>query len=192
MQQTIAFAVLALASSGLVGLHAQPAIEVAPSTRATSEVSIAYRSDSATQRPTVKRIRLDYGQPHLRGRTLHTDSLVPYDKVWRTGANAATTLHTDVDLVVGGAELASGTYVLFTLPSRAGWTLIVQRSPETPSNEYDASRDLVRIDLRHRALPEPAESLTMTLIPSLSSGMPRGELRLTWGLDELSADWAVR
>lgn len=191
MQQTIAFAVLALAFSGLAGLHAQPAIEVAPSTRATSEVSIAYRSDSA-RRPAVKRIRLDYGQPHLRGRTLHTDSLVPYDKVWRTGANAATTLHTDVDLEIGGAELAPGTYVLFTLPSRAGWKLIVQRSPETPSNEYDASRDLVRIDLRHRALPEPAESLTMTLIPSLASGTPRGELRLAWGLDELSTDWAVR
>lgn len=167
-------------------------MQVAPSTRATSEATISVPRDSAAARGQVLKIRLDYGQPHLRGRTLHTDSLVPYDRVWRTGANAPTTLHTDVDLVLGGGELQRGSYVLYTLPSRAGWTLIVQRLREEMSNEYDASHDLVRIDLRHRVLPEPAESLTMTLIPALGAVPPSGELRFSWGLDELSADWSVR
>ena len=73
-------------------------------------------------------IRVDYGQPHLRGRILHTDSLLPYDKPWRLGANGVTTLTTDVDLVLGGATIPSGTYVLYAIPGRATWKLVVQRN----------------------------------------------------------------
>ena len=137
-------------------------------------------------------IRLDYGQPHLRGRTLHTDSLVPYDKPWRTGAGASTTLTTDVDLVLGGTTLAKGTYVLYTLPGRSGWKLIIQRSVRQSAMQYSDSNDVTRIDLRHTTLPSPLESLTMWLIPSLEPGPARGEVRFAWGTDQLSTDWSVK
>ena len=105
---------LSLTISG--ALSAQPALRPAPSGRATSVVTLTVPREQAapgaqpapapTEPPVT--IALDYGQPHLRGRTLHTDSLVPYDKPWRTGANDPTTLTTGVDLVVGGAAIPAG------------------------------------------------------------------------------------
>jgi hypothetical protein len=133
------------------------------------------------------KIRLDYGQPHLRGRSLHTDSLVPYDSLWRTGANEATTLRTDVDLVIGGVAIAKGAYSLLTLPGRAGWKLVLR-----PITGTMPTPDGFRIDLRRRELAEPIESLSMSLIPSLEPGPARGEFRLAWGKWELTTDWSVK
>lgn len=142
--------------------------------------------------PKPMAIRLDYGQPHLRGRALHTDSLVPYDKPWRMGANGSTTLTTDVDMVLGGTPLARGTYVLYTVPSRAGWKLVIQRSVGQSAMQFADSNDVARIPLRHTMLTAPAESLTMWLIPSPDTTVARGELRIAWGTDQLSADWLVK
>jgi hypothetical protein len=184
---------LALATSSL-SAQAATARRAMPSTRATAEVSLAVPQTPgaapATPAPAPAVIRLDYGQPHLRGRALFTDSLVPYDKPWRTGANAATTLRTDVPLTLGGAQVNAGTYVVLTLPSRTGWKLILQR--EGAPAEYSAANDVARIDLRARTLPSPIESLSMWLIPSTQPGAARGELRMAWGTTELSTDWVVR
>jgi hypothetical protein len=136
------------------------------------------------------RITIDHGQPHLRGRSLHTDSLVPYDVPWRTGANAATTLTTEIELELAGERLPAGRYVLFTLPERDRWTLLVQRDVGQESG-YDAANDLARIPLRRRTLSAPLESLSIWLVPSTAPGAARGELRLAWGHTELSADWMV-
>lgn len=140
----------------------------------------------------AKVIKLDYGQPHLRGRALFTDSLVPYDKPWRLGANNATTLITDVDIDLGGKTLAKGTYILYALPSRTQWKLIVQKSAGQSAMEYSDANDVARIDLRRRDLSSAIESLTMWLIPSLERGMAHGELRFAWGNVELSAPWTVK
>lgn len=194
-------------------LAAQPGLRPAASGRATSVVTLSVPRDPSTQAapaasaptdPPVT-ITLDYGQPHLRGRSLHTDSLVPYDKPWRTGANAPTTLTTDVDLVVGGATVPKGSYVLQTLPSRAGWKLLIQKhvepqtstaaSPAAPPQAepaYDPANDVARVDLRRTTLPVPLESLSMWLIPSTQPGPPRGELRLAWGTVALATDWSVK
>ena len=172
-------------------LSAQAVLRPSPSGRATSEVSLAYPQGQAPAGAQPMSIRLDYGQPHLRGRTLHTDSLVPYDKAWRTGANAPTTLKTDVDLVIGGATVPRGTYVLYTLPSRAGWKLIIQRSANQTA-EYDPAHDVARVDLRQQTLAAPIESLTMWLIPSTQPGVARGELRMAWGTTALSTDWTMK
>ncbi|MGZ8411219.1 MAG: DUF2911 domain-containing protein, partial [Gemmatirosa sp.] len=163
MRTTLLIAPLALALAAGT-LSAQAARRPMPSTRATAEVSLAYPQGQAPEGATPAVIRVDYGQPHLRGRTLFTDSLVPYDKPWRTGANAATTLRTDVPLTLGSATLPAGSYVLVTLPSRAGWKLIVQR--EGAPAAYDAANDVARLDLRTRTLAAPMESFSIWLIPS--------------------------
>lgn len=194
-------------------VFAQAVLRPAPSGRATSEVSLSYpaaapamagmagmgasaASGAAAPAPAAASkpllIRLDYGQPHLRGRALHTDSLVPYDKPWRTGASGATMLSTDVDLVLGGASLAKGTYVLYTIPGRAKWTLVVQKNVGQSAMQYDAVNDVMRIDLRYAVLPAPMEAFTMWLVPSLAPGAAKGELRFAWGTDQLSTDWSVR
>ena len=179
---------LALSAS----LSGQTTLRAAASTRATSEVALSYPEGQGPADAKPMSIKLDYGQPHLRGRALLTDSLVPYDKPWRTGANAATRLTTDVDLVLGGTTLPRGTYVLFTQPSRAGWTLIVQKNATTPEATYDAANDIARVNLRTRALAEPVESLSIALIPAVGAGTPHGELRISWGTFAVSTDWSVK
>ena len=183
---------VALALTIAATLPAQATLRAAPSTRATSEVSLTYPQGQGPADAKPMTIKLDYGQPHLRGRVLHTDSLVPYDKPWRLGANAATRLATDVDLVLGGTTLPKGTYVLFTLPSRAGWKLIVQKDGPKPEVTYDAANDIASIALRWRTLAEPVESLTMTLIPATGPGAAHGELRISWGTFVQSTDWTVK
>lgn len=191
-------ALLALALSATVAttLAAQGPMRVAPSGRATTEVTLTFVDSAARAAAQPSKIRIDYGQPHLRGRKLLTDSLVPYDKAWRTGANGATMLTTDVDLVIGGASVPKGTYVLQTLPSRSGWKLLIQKdvgqSPPAAATTYNPANDVARVDLRQSTLPGALESLTIWLIPSTQPGPPRGELRLVWGTIALATDWSVK
>lgn len=164
-------------------------LQVAPSGRASTEVVLTQvrRQGQAPGQP--RRIVIDYGQPHARGRRIVGD-VVPFDAVWRTGANRATHLMTEVDLSLGGAAVPKGTYTLFTLPTRQGWKLIVSRQTDQWGTGYDPSQDLARIDLRTRTLTEPVESFTMWLVPATGQP-PRGILRFAWGDTELSTDWAV-
>lgn len=174
---------------------AQAAVRAAPSTRATAEVVLTLADSAARANSNPAKIRLDYGQPHLRGRVIHTDSLVPYDKPWRTGANDATTLDTDLDLVIGGKAVPRGKYVIETLPSRSGWKLLLikEDAPEpAPDTPYNPASYFAVIDLRGSTLAAPMESLTMALIPARGEGAPRGELRISWGTTAQSVDWAVR
>src|SRR5438477_5945415 len=177
-----------LCSVAATTLQAQGALRPEPSGRGSTEVHLGVPQSDA--KPLS--IKLDYGQPHLRGRALHTDSLVPYDKQWRLGANENTTLTTEVDLVVGGKTLPKGSYVLYTIPGRSAWKLVVQRNVGQPEIVYSDSNDVARLDLRHSALASPLESFTMWLIPSTTPGPGRGELRFAWGNDQLSADWSVK
>ena len=179
---------------GASSLSAQAALRAAPSGRATTEITLSYPEDSTPPGFTPVTIRVEYGQPHLRGRVLHTDSLVPYDRPWRTGANAPTMLTTGIDIDIGGKALPKGSYVLWTLPSRSGWMLIVQKppAPGVEGGMYEQANDVHRIPLRLQPVSAPIESLTMTLIPSRASGKPRGELRIGWGTSLLSAEWVVR
>lgn len=189
---TIAFALAAVTA---VSAQAQGPLQVAPSGRGTTEVTITPVDSAARAAAKPSLIRLDYGQPHLRGRKIYTDSLIPYDKVWRTGANAATTLTTDVDLVLGGANLPKGRYIVSTLPGRSGWKLLIQKEPTQPpppDSPYDVSREVARIDLKQTTLAAPIESLTMWLIPARGSGPPRGQLVIAWSNVSLSTDWTAR
>jgi len=192
-------AVAALASCAVsTTMQAQAgARRAAPSTRAIAEMSLTF-ADTAAQRAAGKpaMVRIDYGQPHLRGRKLLTDSLVPMGKVWRLGANAATLFTTDVDLTLGGKDVAKGRYVAQLLPERTGWTLILQQETTGAAQvnvaAYDAAKDYARIPLTATTLSTPQESLAITLVPSTAPGAQKGEMVITWGTVHLKADWVVR
>ena len=175
-----------------LGAEAQSDLRPAPSSHAISEVLLRPANAQPGDTTPPKSIRVDYGQPHLRGRKLHTDSLVPYDKLWRTGANDPTTLTTDVDLVVGGTTIPKGAYVLYTIPGRTAWSLILQKSVGQSTTDYNAASDVARISIRPQTSAAPVESLTMWLIPSTQPGAGRGELRLAWGTTVLSTEWSVK
>jgi hypothetical protein len=191
---TLSVLVLSLASAG--SLVAQSNLRPAPSGRATSVVSLTVPREQGAPAPAQAEqpvtIKLDYGQPHLRGRTLHKDTtLVPYDRPWRTGANDATTLTTGVDLVIGGATIPAGAYVLYTIPTRGDWKLILQKSAGQTA-EYNQALDVARVDMKRTNLSQPLESLTMWLIPSTAPGTGQGELRIAWGTTAVSTTWSVK
>lgn len=181
---TLATTILASA----VGGQASPRT-AAPSTRATVTVNLT--PAQGVQGVEAAAIRIDYGQPHLRGRRLHTPGLVPYDSVWRLGANEATSLETGVDLVLGGHRLTQGKYSLYALPSAGGWQLIINSNTGQWGTDYAAQHDVARIPLMKRALSSPLESFSMWLIPSRAPGAPSGELRFAWGDVELATEWRV-
>jgi hypothetical protein len=152
-----------------------------------------YEEDASLTGPS--RIAITYGQPHARGRKVE-GGLIPLDTVWRFGANAATTLHTDLDITLGTLKLPRGDYSLFILYTRTGYSLIVNRGTGQWGTDRDASTDIGRITLTSRTMAEPEPSLTIYLVPESprpGSGYAelRGVLRITWGTTELTTSWQV-
>jgi hypothetical protein len=92
-----------------------------------------------------KAISLNYSSPAVKGRTIWGD-LVPYGKVWRTGANEATIFETSGDLVINGQKLPAGKYGLFTIPGEKEWTIIFNSVwDQWGAFKYDASKDVLRL-----------------------------------------------
>jgi hypothetical protein len=142
------------------------------------------------------RIAIDYGQPHLRGRSvIGMAGVMPWDSVWRTGANMSTQLTAEVDMTIGNTFVPRGIYTLFSLPTRNGWKLVISKEVLQWGTDYDPSKDFARIDLRQRTLAEPIESLTFWLVPAIedppSTTFPHGVLKFAWGTTELSTNWRV-
>ena len=133
-------------------------------------------------------IEVRYGRPSMRGRVIFGD-LVPYGRVWRTGANEATQLSTDADLLLGEHRLPAGRYSLFTIPDRAGWTLIVNRLSDQWGTQYDPDRDVARIPMDVERLNRPVETFTISVVPT---GVEEAEavLRLEW--ERTRASVAIR
>jgi hypothetical protein len=112
-------------------------------------------------------VMVDYSRPAKRGRTIFgANGLVPYGRVWRTGANAATTLVTSAPLRVGQTQLPAGTYTLYTLPDANGWQLIVNRQTGQWGTDYDQTQDVARIPMQVTTLQSPAEQFTIAVEPA--------------------------
>lgn len=185
--------VLATAAASVRAQEPEPRT-VEASSFATTEVRIRGRYVGTTLMDTPEegpsRITITYGQPHARGREI-IGGLVPYDEVWRFGANLATILRTDVDMTLGGTSIPQGVYSLWALPAKRGWTLIVNKQVGQWGMNYDASKDLARIPLHSRTLAEPFESFTIYLIPNLDKpGF--GTLKIVWEKTELTAEWEAK
>jgi hypothetical protein len=109
-----------------------------------------------------KSVTVDYSSPRAKGRKIYGE-LVPYDKVWRTGANEATTLNTTSDITIGGTAVPAGTYTLFTIPNKDKWTLIISKKTGQWGTDYPGpSNDLARVDMKVSALPSPVENFTIS------------------------------
>lgn len=84
--------------------------------------------DSVTFRVAGVDVKICYGRPSARGRTMIGGSSVPFGKIWRTGANEPTLLRTPVALTIAGVPVPAGTYSVYTVPGEAEWEIIVNRS----------------------------------------------------------------
>ena len=133
-------------------------------------------------------VTIDYARPSMRGRKI-MGGLVPFDKVWRTGANAATTLKTDAALEIGGVAVPAGTYTLYTLPGEKAWKLIINKQTGQWGTQYDQAQDHARIDLKVEAIPQPIELFTITLA---GTGAKAGLLSMEWESTKLSVPFIVK
>jgi hypothetical protein len=123
---------------------------------------------------------VDYGRPALRGRNVWVNGVLG-DTLWRTGANAATQLGTDADIVIGGATIPAGTYSLWTATT-GGYQLVVNSQHGQWGTEYDRTKDLARIPLRDSAASPLVERFTIAFTPDGSATL----LTLAWGDKRLS------
>jgi hypothetical protein len=128
-------------------------------------------------------VDVNYGRPSMRGRVV-MGQLVPWNKVWRTGANRATHFSTGVDLMIEGVPVPRGRYTLFTLPSPTGWKVILNKQTDQWGTVYDPSLDLARFDAVVDPAPAVVDTFTIRLDPA---GKDRGVLRLLWEHTTVSA-----
>lgn len=107
-------------------------------------------------------IKTDYSSPRMKGREIY-GSLVPYGKVWRTGANEATTFVPSTGVEVGGKEVPAGSYTIFTVPNQNEWTLIVNKKTGEWGIPYKYESDeLARVPMKVSKLSSPKEDFTIS------------------------------
>jgi hypothetical protein len=106
-------------------------------------------------------VELSYSRPNLKGRKA-IGELVPFGKVWRTGANSATTLTFGDDVTIGDKKIAAGKYGLLSIPDKDNWILIITKQLDVTSpSAYKESEDVVRVNVKPIALANKIETFTM-------------------------------
>lgn len=131
-----------------------------------------------------KSVTIKYSRPSMKGRKIY-GGLVPYGQVWRTGANAATSLTTDTALDIGGTNVPAGSYTLYTIPTETGWTLVVSKQTGQWGTEYSQGQDLARIPMKVTQLPSGLETFTISFD---KTGPKAATLKLDWELTSASVN----
>ncbi len=133
-------------------------------------------------------LSVDYGRPLARGRAL-LGNVIGYDRVWRTGANAATQLTTSAPISLAGLSLPAGTYTLWTVPHVSGVELVVNKQTGQWGTEYRRSEDLGKAPMASDSVDPPVEKFTISIEPT---GGRRGTLAMAWGTFQWTVPIVVR
>lgn len=148
------------AASGCVVMNA----ERLPLARRTSPLdSVSFKVGSSD-------VKVCYSRPALRGRTVFGTDLVPYGKIWRTGANEPTMIHTTGAITVAGVAVPAGTYSLYTVPGEKEWEVVINRSitqwgHESTYTDEVKAQEVGRGKVKPQATKAPVEKLTFLSEP---------------------------
>jgi len=153
-----------MVAAAVAPLGAQSLDVPAPSTKAKVEMRVGITDFS-----------VDYSSPAMRGRKIF-GGLVPYDKLWRTGANASTKLTASRDFTFGESAVPKGTYSVFTIPGASSWTVILNKDVDAGTGEYDQKNDAARITVTPEA-SAPRERMTFIFSDTTDSAT---RLDLEW------------
>lgn len=135
-----------------------------------------------------KTIKTDYSSPRMKGRKIF-GGLVPFGKVWRTGANEATTFVTSGEVEVGEKTVPAGSYTLFTVPEANKWTLIINKKTGEWGIPYKYESDeLARVDMKVSKLPSPVEDFSISYEKS-GNGCT---LQMDWETTRASVDISAK
>jgi Protein of unknown function (DUF2911) len=163
-KKMIAFALLL--AGAVISVNAQPIKTPAPSSTQMIKQDFG-----------VSNIELSYSRPGVKGRTIFGD-VVPFGKVWRTGANQATTISFGDTVMIDGVKIAPGKYGFVAIPEATEWTLIITKQLDVTSPAaYKQENDIVRVKSRVFPLPMLVETFTMQFGNVASSSC---ELQIMW------------
>ncbi|MEY3351587.1 MAG: hypothetical protein RIQ50_1698 [Bacteroidota bacterium] len=128
------------------------------------------RVPSASTSQTIKQefglgtIEIAYSRPNAKGRAIFGD-LVPFDAVWRTGANNATTVSFSEEVMIGDKKIAPGKYGLLSIPGKNEWTLIITKQVDVTSpSAYKQEQDVVRVAVKPTVVSSPVETFTISIV----------------------------
>jgi len=124
----------------------------------------------------ISSAELIYSRPGVKGRKIFGD-LVPYGKVWRTGANQATRLKFTDDVTIGGQALKAGEYAVYTIPNEKEWDVVINKGSANWGTDYKMEDDLFRVKVKPMSLDKPVETFTMQFANVKSNSM---DLQLIW------------
>jgi len=163
----ICFTILAMAACGKKNQDPQPTPGGADTDSSATRTEIKEERPSPLKMTTGMidgvKITINYGSPAVKGRQIW-GALVPYNEVWRTGANEATNIEFSKDVLIEGQELKAGKYGLFTIPSESEWTIIFNSVwDQWGAYDYDASKDVLRIKVTPRTHEPLAERLDFVI-----------------------------
>ncbi len=114
----------------------------------------------------------------MRGRVVFGSQLVPYDTLWRTGANDPTILRLPFDATIGGLKVPAGSYSIFTVPGRDRWQIAINRSLVGASYSPEVrAQELGRVTVPAETMTDPVEQFT---IRSATTGAASAEITLEW------------
>ncbi|WP_044173405.1 DUF2911 domain-containing protein [Flectobacillus major] len=131
------------------------AILVATSLSVSAQVRLPQPSSAASVTQTVGTtdFSIKYSRPNVKGREIF-GALLPYDKIWRTGANAATQITLSNDITVNGQKLPAGTYSIFSIPTQGEWTLIFNKDIAASEQSYSQEKDAARVKVVATTTPK--------------------------------------
>lgn len=135
-----------------------------PATAQTLKVPAPSPSQTVKQSFGLGDITLDYSRPVVKGRVIFGD-LVPYDKIWRTGANGTTKITFSDDVQVEGKAVKAGTYGLYTIPGKASWTVMLYSDLALNGNvnSYKSENEVLRVTVKPTELAAKTESFTLNM-----------------------------
>lgn len=137
----------------------------------------------------LSNIEISYSRPGVKGRKIYGD-LVPYGKVWRTGANNATTITFGEEVTIGGKKIPAGKYGLLTIPNASEWTIIISKQTNVTSpTDYKQDQDVARVTATPATMPFAIETFMISIddIKNNSCSVGLG-WENTWVSFEITAD----
>ena len=178
MRKPLITLMLCSAMIGVIGFAQTACAQAAPPPDATAKVPSPPRTADVSLSGAT--ITIKYSAPSAKGRTIF-GGLVPYGEVWRTGANAATTLITSSNLQIGDLSVPAGTYTLYSVPSQSGWQLVVNKQTGQWGTVYTKAQDLGRTAMSVGSNASPVETFVIDFEKTAGE---KTELHLKWaGVD---------
>lgn len=134
-------------------------------------------SSTVIQKVGMTEIKIEYSRPSMKGRKIFGGDIVPFDALWRTGANSATKITTSDSITIMGKGLPKGSYVLMTKPGKDSWEIIFNKNPAVSVFDYKPESDVLKVMVKPISNPLTVETFTMGVANVTNNS---AEIEIAW------------